>query len=93
MTTLHCQSCCGELVSCITGVVATVLRHQVLNAKLLNASFLLHLIFFPGLDDHPPFPPLNTNTWFRQLTPQTNIITLYCVLVSELFAEEHWGTC
>lgn len=93
MTTLHCQSCCSELVSCITGVVATVLRHQVLYAKLLNASFLLHLILLTGLDDHSPFPPINTNTWFRQLTPQTNIITLYCVLVFELSAEEHRGTC
>lgn len=81
LITLHCQSSCSELISCITCVVATVFRHQVLYTEVVNASFLPHLILLTGMEDHAPFPPLNTNTWFRQLASQSNIITLNGILV------------
>lgn len=90
--TLYCQRSCSELVSCVTGVVATVFRLQVPYTELLNTPFLPHVILLTGLEDYASFPPLNTNTWLRQLTAHDNIVTLYGVLVLELFLEEHWGT-
>lgn len=90
--TLHCQRCCSELVSCVTGVVATVFRIHVLYTELLNAPFLPHLKLLTRLEDHASLPPLNTSTWLRHLTAQGNIITLYGIQVLELFAEENRGT-
>lgn len=90
--TLHFQRSRSELVSCVAGVVTTVLRIHALYTELLNATFLPHFILLTGLEDHTSFPPLNTNTWLRQLTAESNIITLNSVLVPELFLEESWST-
>lgn len=90
--TLHCQRSRSELVPCITGVVTTVFWIQVPYTELLNATFLPHFILLTSLEDHASFPPLNTNTWLRQLTVEGNIITLYSIMVLELFLEESWGT-
>lgn len=86
--TLHCQRSCGKLVSCVTGVVPTVFRLQVLYTELSNAPFLPHPILLTRLEDHASLSPLNKDTWLRQLTAQSDIIPLYRILVLELFLEE-----
>lgn len=92
MTTLHDQRRRGELVSCVTGVVAIVFRHQVPYIELSNATSLPHLKLLTGLEDHASFPPLNSHAWLRQFTAKGDIITLCGILVFELFSEEHGGT-